>query len=176
MAGARKSRRDPDAEFRRPRAASLPLFALSTASPDTTVRCWGANEHGQLGDGTTHGRLTPVAVAVAGLSGVVRLSARSGRPTEAGDEWAHVCAALDDGSAVCWGSNDSGQLGDGTTTERHTPVPVVGLDGVADIDAGPLVTCAVLVDGTAWCWGQDDGYLGIGGDPVNPLPRRIGAW
>ena len=76
----------------------------------------GANDYGQLGDGATADRLTPVAVS--GLTGVVAISA--------GAEYS--CALLGDGTARCWGRNLFGQLGDGTTMDRLTPVAVSGPD------------------------------------------------
>jgi alpha-tubulin suppressor-like RCC1 family protein len=80
-----------------------------------TARCWGQNDHGQLGDGTTTGRLLPVAPR--GLSDVAELAAG----------FYHSCARHEDGSIHCWGYNGSGQLGDGTLTDRSTPVGVRGL-------------------------------------------------
>ncbi|MDP7001783.1 MAG: hypothetical protein QGH90_07765, partial [Candidatus Poseidoniaceae archaeon] len=80
---------------------------------DGSVRCWGYNAYGQLGDGTTTNRNTPTALS----------SWPSGRTAVAitADGGGHTCAILDDGSVRCWGWNDYGQLGDGTTTSRNTP-------------------------------------------------------
>jgi alpha-tubulin suppressor-like RCC1 family protein len=117
-----------------------------------TVQCWGRNESGQLGDGTSGGsRATPVAVR--GLSGVTALAAGS----------AHTCALLQTGTVQCWGLNDNGQLGDGTTANRATPVAVRGLSGVTALAAGGAHTCALLQTGTAQCWGSNfSGQLGDG--------------
>jgi alpha-tubulin suppressor-like RCC1 family protein len=116
------------------------------------VKCWGDNIFGELGDGTTTERHTPVAVA--GLStGVQGLAA-------GGD---HACALLSSGGVKCWGANGFGQLGDGTTTFRRTPVAVSGLSGVQAISAGDSHTCALLDGGGVVCWGENEsGQLGDG--------------
>jgi hypothetical protein len=81
----------------------------------------------------------------------------------------HTCAVLADGTVSCWGANGFGKLGDGTTTERSTPVSVSGLSGAARVAAGGSLTCAVLSDGTARCWGSG-GNGGLGdGNSTNSL-------
>ena len=80
---------------------------------DGTVRCWGAGEKGQLGDGAS--RSSPAPVAASGVAAAVEIAA-------GGD---HTCARLADGSALCWGAGAAGEIGDGATAGRASPVPVL---------------------------------------------------
>ena len=66
-----------------------------------------------------------------------------------------VCTFMEDGSLYCWGENNYGQVGDGTATERHTPVEVTLPVGrtVSQGDGGETHTCAVMDDGSLYCWG-----------------------
>ena len=90
--------------------------------------------------------------------------------------YAHGCAVLADTRVACWGSNASGQLGDGTTTDRASPVVVPGLTGVTAIVAGDRHTCALLEDGTARCWGFNaGGQLGDGTTATRALPGPVGG-
>src|SRR5690606_17195620 len=112
--------------------------------------------------GTNTGRRTPVAVqAPAGVT----LTGVSGGQN-------HTCANGSDGKLYCWGAN-GGQLGDGTTTQRWTPVAVHAPDGVtlSGVSAGSLHTCALSTAGPAYCWG-DNGYgqLGDGRTANSILP------
>jgi alpha-tubulin suppressor-like RCC1 family protein len=109
------------------------------------AQCWGQNQAGQLGDGTQSDSVTPVSVS--GLpSGVAALTGGT----------YHTCAITSGGAAKCWGSNATGQLGDGTTTDRSGPVDVVGLTtGVATISGGRFHTCSVNTAGRAQCWGSN---------------------
>lgn len=67
----------------------------------------------------------------------------------------HTCALVEDGSVRCWGKNDAGQLGDGTTNDAATPVTVVALPGAVQVAAGARHTCALLRNGTVACWGDN---------------------
>jgi alpha-tubulin suppressor-like RCC1 family protein len=117
------------------------------------VMCWGLNHRGLCGDGTTMDRRTPVDVV--GLSGGVAALA-AGRQ--------HACALMENGGIKCWGDNRNGQLGDGTTTDRHVPVDVKGSpDGYVAVVAGDYHTCALTREGGVECWGDDAfGQLGHG--------------
>lgn len=110
------------------------------------VKCWGYNASGELGDGTTTDRPTPVDVI--GLPApVVALGAGNG----------HTCAVTQVGALLCWGANDYGQLGNGSTTQGMTPVAVAGMSsGVVAVAAGDLHTCALSATGSVSCWGWND--------------------
>lgn len=129
---------------------------------DGTAACWGRNFNGQLGDGTTQGRLEPVPVI--GLSNVVGLAVGGGEISRPHSGGFHTCAVTDDGGAQCWGYNQDGQLGDGTTTTRLVPTRVVGLAGpVTQVSVGDNFSCAVLGSGAVQCWGANTaGQLGDG--------------
>jgi Regulator of chromosome condensation (RCC1) repeat len=106
-----------------------------------TARCWGLNDHGQLGDGSFSDRNRPVAVM--SLPRVVQLAAGSG----------HTCARLHDGTVQCWGQNFVGQLGNNSTTDSRLPVQAQGISRVVQVVAGANSTCALLDGGTVHCWG-----------------------
>jgi alpha-tubulin suppressor-like RCC1 family protein len=134
---------------------------------DGTVACWGTNASGQLGDGSTTLRNTPVAVS--GLTGASHLAI--------GDN--HTCAALTSGAMSCWGNNGSSKLGDGTTTQRNTPVavlasPGVPLAGVLDVATQASTTCALQANGNVSCWGLGtSGQIGDGQSLSRTTPTRV---
>jgi alpha-tubulin suppressor-like RCC1 family protein len=86
-----------------------------------------------------------------------------------------TCARGRDSAAWCWGSNNYGQLGDGSTTNRTAPVAVRGIARVTSLHAGGAHTCAVNERNETYCWGRNlDGQLGAGGNrDSSPLPVRV---
>jgi alpha-tubulin suppressor-like RCC1 family protein len=143
-------------------AAALPSFLQIAIGGNHTcaltggglIYCWGYNFFGQLGDGTTQNRLKPVPVQ----GGALRF-----RRVTAGS-W-HTCAETTEGKAYCWGNNNWGQLGIGTSgAGRLTPVPVFGGRTFSLVEAGFQHTCAVTVR-DAYCWG--DNQFGQLGEPAS---------
>lgn len=129
------------------------------------VQCWGPNDRGQLGDGSTVN--SPVPVAVSGLgSGVSGIGAG----------FYHTCALIAGGTMKCWGYNQFGGLGDGSSTTRTAPVAVVGLSGVAAVSPGSLHTCVLLELGDVKCWGYNFfGQTGNGSTSQSLVPANV-AW
>jgi alpha-tubulin suppressor-like RCC1 family protein len=153
----------PPAQVARGSDARLAAGVLHTCyvADDGTIRCWGDNSHGQLGDGTTTDRLLPVSV----LTNAVAVSA--------GDF--HTCALLANGGVRCWGHNGAGQLGTGDRVQRLSPAPVVGVADAVAIAAGSIHTCALIADGGVRCWGSisygqlGSGEQGLGHDRPTPV-------
>lgn len=131
--------------------------ALRTAGTARTVLCWGANDLGQLGAAGSLESATPIAVT--GITDAIAISAAPGGT--------HACALRTGGVVSCWGSNASGQLGDGTTDASTEPLDAMNLPAAIAVAAGGLDdsgrghTCAILGTGAVHCWG--DGGLGQNG-------------
>jgi hypothetical protein len=128
------------------------------------VKCWGSNEFGQLGNGTTIDSSIPVDVA--GLGHGVRAIAAGG---------GHTCALTAEGGVECWGGNSAGQLGSGINTDSSVPVDVSGLEGgVTAIAAGGWHTCAVTTGGGVKCWGSNMyAQLGTGTTTDASIPVAV---
>jgi alpha-tubulin suppressor-like RCC1 family protein len=135
------------------------FFSLALLA-DGTVRSWGDNSHGQLGDGTTSNRYAPVTVT--GLSNVVQISGG----------WFHAMALKSDGTAWAWGENSRGEIGDGTTNRRTTAVQVAGLSNVVSVWGGDNNSMALRSDGTVWKWGVNQyGEQGDGTSDDGTVPH-----
>ena len=128
------------------------------------VKCWGKNFDGQIGDGGTTDRRSPVNV-VGLTSGAISVGAGSN----------HTCAVTATGGVRCWGNNSDGQLGDGGTTDRRAPVDVVGLsESVISVAVGTNYSCAVPVTGSIQCWGINSaGQLGDGTTTDRRSPVQV---
>lgn len=120
-------------------------------TPSGEGYCWGLNDAGQLGDGTTTDRVLPVAVS----GGLSFASIHAGSSVTCGITVSDV--------AYCWGANNSGQLGDGTTVDRNMPVAVAGGLTFSEVSSYGSHTCGVTTSQAAYCWGWDGaGQLGDG--------------
>jgi|GEM_PF-1344251 len=129
-----------------------------TLTNDGNAWCWGRNRFGQLGDNSVSAKSTRASLvskpSVAAFTSIATSSS-------------HTCARMSDGSAWCWGDNNSGQLGDGTTTNSAGAVQVTTdisntlLSNVSVISVGNNASCALKSDRTVWCWGDNnEGQLG----------------
>lgn len=141
---------------------AMPQFNLVLKS-DGTVWAWGANQSGQLGNGTT-GSSSLVPVQVSNLTDVASISAGV----------THSLAARNDGTAWSWGYNRYGELGDGTTTSSSLPVLMSSLSGVRAVAGGFYHSLMVKGDGTVWACGRNNyGQLGNGTLTDSLLPVQV---
>ncbi|MEU7023836.1 Ig-like domain repeat protein [Streptomyces sp. NPDC046203] len=126
-------------------------FSLAATS-DGHVLGWGLNRYGQLGNGTTLDSITPTEASLPAGTQVTDLAAGAG----------HSLALTSTGSVYAWGLNGSGQLGDGTTTDRHTPVQILPAgSGIAALTAGAIHSLLMTTDGRVYAWG-DNTFGGLG--------------
>jgi alpha-tubulin suppressor-like RCC1 family protein len=135
--------------------------AIIGSGASSTVKCWGNNSYGQVGNGAS-GTLVTTPVAVTSLTGATALALGS----------YHSCALLTTGAVKCWGLNTSGQLGNTTSTNSSSPVQVSGLtSGVSEISVGSYYTCAALSAGGIKCWGDNfSGGFGDGSRTASLVP------
>jgi len=151
-------------------AVSARVWEACALLGDGTARCWGENDYGQLGNGTSAGPETchglacsTTPVAVAGLSDAIAVSVG----------YNFACALLSGGTVKCWGDGTQGQLGNGAMAVSLTPVAVAGLTAATAIATGDYSACALLADGSVACWGDNTwGVLG-NVDAGNPAPSPI---
>jgi alpha-tubulin suppressor-like RCC1 family protein len=145
------------------RALSVGRDHVCAVTQAASAVCWGSNDRGKLGDGSTTNRPTPVPVA-GGLTNVTAIAAG----------FTSSCAVAEGGAVFCWGNNSSGQLGDGSTTNRTIPVQVSGLTGATAVSIGYESACALLANGAVKCWGDNtDGQLGDGTNNPSPTPVTV---
>lgn len=146
------------------RSVSSRVAHTCAVQGDGTARCWGDNSRGQLGDGTTDDRTSPVGVALS--TGVIAIGAG----------YLHTCAVMVDATVRCWGKGTDGQLGNAMRLDSASPVPVSTLSSVRSVGAGGAHTCALRDDGTVWCWGLNaSGQIGDPSAGYDVTPIRVAA-
>ncbi len=137
---------------------------------DGSAWCWGNNTHGELGDGTVDNHLSPHRTTVGGSTAWTQISV--------GLE--HSCGVQSDGSGWCWGWNDNGQIGDGTSDTTYFPAPLPSeLPGSWTwVEAGFFSSVGTDSGGLPFAWGADEvGQLGDGGaagEADSPVPVGLG--
>ncbi len=136
---------------------------FSATTTGGTLFCWGANEHGQVSDGSTADATT--AQQVAGLAGVTSVVA-------AGHD---LCAIANSATLSCWGGNDHGQVGNGSTADALAATTVAGLSSVTSASLSPGgFACAVAGVGHLSCWGANaDGQTGNGATADVTAPVEV---
>jgi len=145
--------------------------AVISAGATGTVRCWGDNASGQLGDGTALARSYPVpvkATATANLTGVKSVSMGT----------TSACVVLNSGAVSCWGANADGALGNNSVNASKYPVPVSGINGTTvkatAVSVGNGFACALLTTATVMCWGRNtNGQLGNNKNTRSLVPVAV---
>ncbi|MDR2571960.1 MAG: hypothetical protein LBD23_16910, partial [Oscillospiraceae bacterium] len=126
---------------------------------DGSLWAWGLNTQGQLGDGTTINKQTPVQI----------LPGETWESVAAGEE--HTVAIKRDGTLWAWGANYHGQLGDGTIIPRHTPVQILPDTTWMSVSAGHQHSVGIRTGGSLWAWGSN--HMGsLGNGAIIPTPSR----
>ena len=139
-------------------AITAGAFHTCALLADGTVECWGFNDHGQLGNGSTTNQVNPVKVET--LVPATAITAGNLFTCAMGRSMGTGLGPY----VYCWGNNSFGQLGNGmTSTGSVVPVQVENVNGAIAISAGLYHACAIVQGGTVWCWGANSyGQLGTG--------------
>ncbi len=139
-------------------------FTCARATTDA-LYCWGRNDGGPLGDGTTSHRPVPTLVTGGHLFAQVAAGG------------SHACGRTTAGAIRCWGSNGSFQLGDGTSTTRTAPTPIIGVPPgtvFTQVSVAQGYSCGRADTGSIWCWGDNAyGNLGIGNADFPTVPTLV---
>lgn len=141
---------------------------------DSTTLCWGWNNTLQLGVDTvsttciSHERVLPCTNVPQRVTDEIAFTALAASVQ-------YTCGLAEGGRAYCWGSNDSGQLGDGGLGDRARPLPVVGERAFSSITTGRSFACALDAEGAAFCWGEDRGTFGLGREWGGAVTQPVAA-
>lgn len=158
--------RGPLVEALRFRDMSSTGVAVCAVADDGSLWCWGRNEQGVFGNGRESGDRVDVDSPSRVSSDVHFVDVEVGRK--------HACGLSDAGAAFCWGNNQRGQLGDGSTTDRFVPAPVSGGHRFRSISIGGVATCGVTLAGEGLCWGHNRQFgLGDGTQTNRLVPHPV---
>ncbi|MGY8670817.1 MAG: RCC1 domain-containing protein, partial [Candidatus Poseidoniales archaeon] len=133
---------------------------------DYSVKCWGQNTNGQIGDGTTDDRSSPASVILSGVNNPIQLSAGQ----------SSTCAVFDNGRIKCWGLNSNGELGTGNQNQQNSPQDLNSISHLhaSHVTVGNAFACATFHDGAPRCWGSGgSGKLGTGTTSSSNVPVSI---
>ena len=136
---------------------------------DASISCWGYNNNGQVGDGTTDSRQSPTSVILSGQNDPVMINAG----------FSSTCALFDDGGIQCWGGNNHGQLGIGSNIDSASPQIVSSMNAFEafDLSVGKEFACAAFHDGSVRCWGHNNyGQLGVGSTVSKNDPTLVSGY
>ena len=147
-------------------AISLGYTQTCAILDDYSINCWGNNGAGQIGDGTTADRNSPSSVILSGINDPIQIAVG----------FESTCALFDDGSIQCWGNNNYGQLGIGSTTQSNSPQTLNSISHLeaTSIQVGTYFACALFHDGAPRCWGYGtSGQLGAGSNVNSNSPQLV---
>ena len=163
------SRTVPAAVIDKPLFGPVSVGGRTTCAVDgltSTAVCWGNGADGELGNGN-FGVSSAVPVPVSGDRSYLQVDVGG-----ASDGPGTACGVTLDHRGYCWGWNASGQVGDGTTERRNTPVPIASALEFSEITVGETHACGITLEGAAYCWGAA-GMLGTGSAESSLVPVPV---